>query len=344
MKHEFSSGLLVAALAAGLVALTAGGIGAARSDKWWWDNLGGPDSSSFAKLDQIKKTNVAQLDVAWTYPYASSGFNPIVVDDVVYTAGRNGSLVALDAATGKEIWIHEDLSGTDEPRRELLAERGRKRPAPSLSDQQASFRRSTRKTGQSDADIRPGRRREPARRPRRAGEDIGLVIQQSRQGLAQPVDSRIDDGRGVHLTAWRHSRVRRRDREARLAVPHGSAARASSATRRGRQMPTSTSAARTTGDRSPSTTSAASSTCRPDRRPTISTAPTGMARISSRTACLRSTPGQANASGISRRSITICGTSTTSRRPCSSPSVTTDVASTPSRTRARPDSSTSSIA
>ncbi len=111
MKHEFSSRLLVAALSAGLVALTAGGIGAARSDKWWWDNLGGPDSSSFAKLDQIKKTNVAQLDVAWTYPYASSGFNPIVVDDVVYTAGRNGSLVALDAATGKEIWIHEDLSG-----------------------------------------------------------------------------------------------------------------------------------------------------------------------------------------------------------------------------------------
>ena len=86
-------------------------VGAAQSDNWWWDNLGGPDSSSFVNIDQIKKSNVAQLDVAWTYPYASSGFNPIVVDDVLYTTGRNGSLVALDASTGKELWIHEDLNG-----------------------------------------------------------------------------------------------------------------------------------------------------------------------------------------------------------------------------------------
>src|SRR5205814_1107000 len=66
---------------------------------------------AYADLDQIKKSNVQQLDVAWNYPYASPGFNPVVVDDVVYTAGRNGSLVALDAATGKEIWIHEGLTG-----------------------------------------------------------------------------------------------------------------------------------------------------------------------------------------------------------------------------------------
>jgi quinoprotein glucose dehydrogenase len=111
MKQGRSSRLFIAALAIGLVALTVGGIGAARSDKWWWDNLGGPDSASFARLDRIKKSNVAQLDVAWTYPYAQAGFNPIVVDDVLYTAGREGALVALDAATGDEIWIHEDLRG-----------------------------------------------------------------------------------------------------------------------------------------------------------------------------------------------------------------------------------------
>jgi quinoprotein glucose dehydrogenase len=102
---------IVAGLSAGLLAVTAGGVGAARSDKWWWDNLGGPDSSSFANLDQIRKTNVARLDVAWTYPYASPGFNPVVVDDVLYTAGRAGSLVALDASTGTEIWVHEGLGG-----------------------------------------------------------------------------------------------------------------------------------------------------------------------------------------------------------------------------------------
>jgi quinoprotein glucose dehydrogenase len=84
---------------------------AARSDKWWWDNLGGPDSANFMNLDQINKTNVSQLEVAWFYPYAATGFNPIVVDDVMYTMGRGNALVALDASTGKEIWIHEDMGG-----------------------------------------------------------------------------------------------------------------------------------------------------------------------------------------------------------------------------------------
>src|ERR1700752_3758766 len=82
-----------------------------RSDKWWWDNLAGPDSSSYVDLDQIKKSNVKQLEVAWTYPYAAAGFNPVVVDNVMYMYGRNGSLIALDASTGKELWIHEGLNG-----------------------------------------------------------------------------------------------------------------------------------------------------------------------------------------------------------------------------------------
>jgi quinoprotein glucose dehydrogenase len=81
------------------------------NSKWWLDNLGGPDSSSYADLDQIKKSNVHELDVAWTYPYAQAGFNPVMADDVLYVYGRNGSLIALDASTGKEIWIHEELNG-----------------------------------------------------------------------------------------------------------------------------------------------------------------------------------------------------------------------------------------
>ena len=95
---------LIAAVSIGLVA-------AARGNKWWWDNLSGPDSSNFVGSDQIKKSNVSQLEVAWFYPYATAGFNPIVVDDVMYLLGRSGSLIALDATTGNEIWIHEGLSG-----------------------------------------------------------------------------------------------------------------------------------------------------------------------------------------------------------------------------------------
>ena len=82
-----------------------------RSDKWWWDYGGGPASSKFVELDQIKKSNVSKLEVAWFYPHGTTGFNPIIVDDVMYVLGRNNSLIALDATTGKEIWIHEGLSG-----------------------------------------------------------------------------------------------------------------------------------------------------------------------------------------------------------------------------------------
>jgi len=92
-----------------LVTITVGTVAAARSDKWWWDNLGGPDSSHFSNLDQIKKTNVSQLQVAWFYPHGNTAFNPIVVEDMMFVSGRNNSLIALDPTTGKEIWIHENI-------------------------------------------------------------------------------------------------------------------------------------------------------------------------------------------------------------------------------------------
>jgi quinoprotein glucose dehydrogenase len=94
-----------------IVVVAVGVVTAARSNKWWWDNLAGPDSSNFVGSDQIKKSNVGQLEVAWFYPFATNGFNPIVVNDVMFTLGRGGSLVALEATTGKEIWIHEGLNG-----------------------------------------------------------------------------------------------------------------------------------------------------------------------------------------------------------------------------------------
>jgi quinoprotein glucose dehydrogenase len=80
----------------------------------WMDYGGGADSSHFVALDQINKSNVNQLRIAWSYPVGddiSYLFNPIVVDNVMYVLARKSSLVALNAATGKEIWIHENLPG-----------------------------------------------------------------------------------------------------------------------------------------------------------------------------------------------------------------------------------------
>jgi quinoprotein glucose dehydrogenase len=102
--------LAFSVIVAGLVAVAVC-VAADRSGRWWPDNLHGPDSSNFVDSDLINKSNVGQLEVAWFYPYAQTVFNPIVVDDVMYTLGRNNSLIALDASTGKEIWIHEGLAG-----------------------------------------------------------------------------------------------------------------------------------------------------------------------------------------------------------------------------------------
>src|SRR5919107_1932888 len=95
-SHEGRRTFAVVALAlSAAVAVTV--AAGSRKGHWWSDNLVGPDSSNFVASDQIKKSNVSQLEVAWFYPFATQGFNPIVVDDVVYLLGRGSSLVALDA-------------------------------------------------------------------------------------------------------------------------------------------------------------------------------------------------------------------------------------------------------
>lgn len=79
-----------------------------------WKQYGGSaDQSRYLDFKQINKKNVAKLQVAFTYPTndnASYLFNPIIVGNVMYLLAKNHSLVALDAVTGKEIWIHAGLN------------------------------------------------------------------------------------------------------------------------------------------------------------------------------------------------------------------------------------------
>jgi quinoprotein glucose dehydrogenase len=103
-----TTSILVAALAtAAAVTPTAQSSG----DKWWTGYGNGPDSSRYFESRQIDKSNVTRLQVAWTYPYGDTGSIPIVVRGMVYGRGRNGSLVAVDAASGKELWVRENMTG-----------------------------------------------------------------------------------------------------------------------------------------------------------------------------------------------------------------------------------------
>ncbi len=81
----------------------------------WSDYGGGPDASQYSALSQINRSNVNELRIAWTYPTGDGRkylFNPLVVDGVMYVLAKNNSIVALDAATGKEIWVHENPPGS----------------------------------------------------------------------------------------------------------------------------------------------------------------------------------------------------------------------------------------
>ena len=80
----------------------------------WRNYGGGPDQSKYVIASDINKSTVGKLKVAWSYTTNDDRvyqWNPIVVDTIMYVLAKNSSLVALNAITGKEIWIHANLRG-----------------------------------------------------------------------------------------------------------------------------------------------------------------------------------------------------------------------------------------
>ena len=96
-----------AAVMAGAVAI----VTSAASDQGWASFGGNADNSRYITSKDITKANVATMTVAWSYPFGDTSFNPVVEHGIVYGRGRNASIVALDAKTGKELWIHERMQG-----------------------------------------------------------------------------------------------------------------------------------------------------------------------------------------------------------------------------------------
>ncbi len=73
----------------------------------WPAYLGDKARSLYSPLQQINRTNVAQLKVAWTYDTGDKGeyqANNLIVAGVLYTASPTRKVIALDAATGRELW------------------------------------------------------------------------------------------------------------------------------------------------------------------------------------------------------------------------------------------------
>jgi quinoprotein glucose dehydrogenase len=79
-----------------------------RAYATWRDYGGSADSMQYSALTQVRRENVGQLQQAWFYHVEGDAirlaFNPLIIDNVMYVRGAKGRLVALDAATGRELW------------------------------------------------------------------------------------------------------------------------------------------------------------------------------------------------------------------------------------------------
>jgi quinoprotein glucose dehydrogenase len=105
-----------------LASLSVGGVaGQTGTKNGEWPTYGGDlGNTKYAPLDQINAANFNSLEVAWRFKTDNLGprpeFNfestPLMVKGVLYsTGGTRRAVVALDAATGEQLWMHSEHEG-----------------------------------------------------------------------------------------------------------------------------------------------------------------------------------------------------------------------------------------
>ena len=93
------------------------GLAAEWNDRYdnytdWAIYRGDKKANQYSELKQIDAGNVHALEVAWEYHHGdpegpSMYSNPIIVDGFMYFTTPRVNTVALDAATGEELWVFE---------------------------------------------------------------------------------------------------------------------------------------------------------------------------------------------------------------------------------------------
>ena len=86
----------------------------------WPAYNGGRDGDHYSRLAQINRTNVARLEVAWTFDTGEKGgiqANPLIVERTLYAYTPTQKIIALDAATGALKWKFDSgIEGTQPAR------------------------------------------------------------------------------------------------------------------------------------------------------------------------------------------------------------------------------------
>jgi quinoprotein glucose dehydrogenase len=97
-----------------------GAIEAPSKDQDWHAYNGGVDGDHYSPLRQINRTNVHNLQPAWTFDTGEKGqmqTNPLIVGKVLYAYTPTQKIFALDAATGKRLWLFDPgIRGTQPAR------------------------------------------------------------------------------------------------------------------------------------------------------------------------------------------------------------------------------------
>ncbi|HTL67445.1 MAG TPA: PQQ-binding-like beta-propeller repeat protein [Lacunisphaera sp.] len=88
----------------------------ASAGRDWPVYLGDKAASHYSELRQISTANVGRLEVAWTWHAGDARggstqiqCNPLIIDGVLYATTPQLRVVALDAATGRELWRFEPV-------------------------------------------------------------------------------------------------------------------------------------------------------------------------------------------------------------------------------------------
>ncbi len=83
---------------------------------------GGPANIHYSPLAQINRSNVKQLEIAWTFDTGEQGglqTSPIIVGGVLYGITPTQKVFALNAATGKLLWKFDSGINGTQPNRGL---------------------------------------------------------------------------------------------------------------------------------------------------------------------------------------------------------------------------------
>jgi quinoprotein glucose dehydrogenase len=92
----------------------------AQPDVAWPAYNGDVNGDHYSPLAQINRTNVTQLKIAWQFDTGEKGnleTNPLIVGRVLYACTFSGTILALDAATGKQLWQFDSGLRNSQPSR-----------------------------------------------------------------------------------------------------------------------------------------------------------------------------------------------------------------------------------